>query len=289
MPARSASNEVWVGPGIVLRINPSGEVGRLAREARLAARLHPDVRYPEVLDGGVVEVPDGAVEYAVTRRVAGRPLAWAWAGMSREEREAAVSAVLDALDHLHETPAEGLPTDADLDPPHQLPLGSLLRELEEARAGQPANALALLDEVVDWVRERYARVEPERTVVAHGDAHLENVLWDGEVTALLDLEWSRSTWREVDVETLLAFSAMPAGFVAEGVDVDAFGDVASWVRQRRPGWFAEDAVSERLALLHISRTSTLLPGSPATWDPADPADRRTHLRWALDHTGPLFA
>ena len=43
--------------------------------------------------------------------------------------------------------------------------------------------------------------------LAHGDPHLENVLWNGaHVTALLDLEWARPTWLHADLETLLAIS-----------------------------------------------------------------------------------
>ena len=273
--ASSQANEAWLGPGYVLRVNARGDIGRLQREAHIAASLPPEARHPGVLDWGT----DGEIEWSVVRRVQGIDLSRAWPDLDRRARERATRELAQALRALHGVNTADLPTDDDLKPPHTLPLERLLELVQRVRRrGVDAG---LMDDVERLVSAHWAAFDRANTGLVHGDPHLENVLWDGEhVSALIDLEWSRRSWLEVDLETILSFCDHPALFVSADYEALArasdYADVPRWLREEYPAWFAHPESSKRLTLLHVSRTLGLIIDSPTV-----PEVRLEHLRAVL--------
>lgn len=254
--AASYANEVWLGDELVLRINWR-EVGRLAREARIVTRLPADARYPEILALG----NDGEIEWMLTRRAPGIALGRAWNGMTTAHRERAIHELADGLAALHATPTDGIPD--DIRPPHTLPLATLLALVTET-ATDPDVAGAL----TEFIRDRWSAFDAAGYGLVHGDPHLENVLWDGDhVSAVFDLEWSRASWIECDLEILLSVADAPALFAAEDYDTtldpSAFVDVPRWLRAAQPAWFAHPRLLDRLEVLLVSRTlGVLADGGP---------------------------
>jgi len=274
----SYANEVWVGRDVVVRVNARGD-GSLRREAAVAARLPAAVRYPGIVAHGA----EDELEWMVTRRAAGIPLGAAWPSLDAARRERAIRELAGALGALHAAPAEGLPGDRDLEPPHVLPLDRLL-ELA-ARVAAAGVDPALVREVERFVRPRWDAFDGADLVLVHGDPHLENVLWDGEhVSAVLDLEWLRRSWPEVDLEILLSICSEPALFATIGEDAlspDQFAEVPRWLAGAAPAWFRHPRLRDRLDVLRVSRTLTCLEEAPAS------ALRITHLEELLAGGGPF--
>lgn len=281
--APSYANEVWVGDAVVLRINHTGLVGaapeRLLREAAIAARLPREARYPEILAVG----RDDDLAWIAVRRVPGRVLGRAWGTMRPAERERAIAELAEALSAVHATGAGALDDDA-LRPPHTLPLAPLLALNDEVVAG--GGDPGLHGELAALVRERWSAFDDDGRGLAHGDPHLENVLWDGEhVSALLDLEWSRPSWIACDLEILLAIADHPAVFVSADyehtVDPADYRDLPRWLRARQPAWFAHPRLIDRLEVLLVSRTLACISELPPL------ALRVDHLRAVLAGTSYL--
>ncbi len=272
--APSNANEAWLGPDFALRVNASGPIGRLQREASIAARLPPDALYPGVLACG----DNGEIEWIIVRLVQGVQLSRDWPKLDEPRREQATRELARALRALHSATAAGLPEDGELEPPHTLPLDRLLELL--ARVRQQGVDSSLLDDIERLIGNSWTAFDQANTGLVHGDPHLENVLWDGEhVSAVLDLEWSRRSWLEVDLETLLSFCAHPSLFVSADYEALAraadYAAVPRWLREAYPDWFAHPRSGERLALLHVSRTLGLLHDHPGA------EVRLEHLRAVL--------
>jgi hypothetical protein len=274
LPAPSNANEAWLGEGFALRVNYRGDLGRLAREAQLAACLPAAALYPGVLQYG----SDGTIEWLVTRRVRGIVLARAWPTMTAAQRRRAIEELAAALKALHAVDARGLPADGDLEPPHVLPLSPLVELLREVGLDPAFEA---------FVRARWDAFDDHNVGLVHGDPHLENVLWDGDrVSALLDLEWSRRSYLECDLETILSLCDHPWLVVAEDYEEQAraedYVDVPTWLRTVYPELFAHPRLHDRLAVLHISRIATL--GEDGELHPR----RRAQLHAVLDGTSFLW-
>lgn len=242
----SFSNEVWIGDTVVLRIDPRG-VGRLAREARIAARLSPAARYPEVLEVG----DDGEIEWMLSRRVHGLDLGRAWPALTTAQRERATHELVAALAAVHATPCDGLSD--DLRPPHTLPIERLIELIEAVIDDTAIAGLATHFAITRW-----SAFDGADRGLVHGDPHLENVLWDGEhVAALLDLEWSRPSWLHADLEILLALADAPARFASpdreHAVVTADYAELPRWLRAAAPQWFAHPRLIDRLELLALSR------------------------------------
>lgn len=274
--APSYANEAWVGTDVVVRINYRG-VGRLAREAAIAARLPREALHPGILDVG----DDGTLEWSLSPRVSGIELGRAWATLTAAERERATHELAAALAAVHATPCDGIAD--DIDPPHTLPLADLLDLVDDIAAARGHRPL--LDAVAAFVRDCWTAFDDRDRGLVHGDPHLENVLWDGtRVSALLDLEWSRPSWIHCDLETLLALAADPAPFASDetGVYAADYADVPRWLRAAYPAWFTHPRLLDRLDVLHASRTlgHLLEDDSPLRWQhlqslvDGDPAYRR---------------
>lgn len=283
-----AMNEAWLGDDFVLRVS-TGDPGTLAREATVAAALPAEARYPGVIAAGQAD----GFEWLISRRARGEQLSRVWHRLGRAERERAIAQLGEALRALHDTDADGLPGEEDLEPPHTLPLEPLL-ELIDAVHAQGGVEASLCRESAALVRERWPAFDRLGTGLVHGDPHLENVLWDGkDLTALLDLEWSRRSWLQVDLEILVSFCDHPWLFVARDYETrtaaEDYAGVPTWLSDADPAMFAHPRLVERLEVLHLSRTFGLLRSYPPLrpWDPADPRDRRTHVRAVLDGSSHL--
>lgn len=268
--ARGDANEVWLGDELVVRINDR-DPGRLAREAQIIARVAPEARVPAIVSAGA--------GWMVMRRAPGIDLGRAWGAMSDGERERAIGQLAEALAALHATPLAGIPD--GVEPPHTLPLAPLLALADQAIAA--GGDRALYEDAAAFVRERWDAFDLSERVLAHGDPHLENVLWDGrDVSALLDLEWARAGWRECDLEILLAIADHPALFAAAdyeaAIDPATYDPIALWLCRARPDWFAAPRLLDRLEVLHVSRTLGFLADAPAA------PVRVAHLRAVLAGT-----
>ena len=279
----SFANEVWIGDELVIRINHAGQIGgdpeRMLREAAIAARLPREARYPDVLDAG----RNGDLAWIVTRRAPGVALGRAWAAMRPTEHERAIVELAEALDALHGVDIGAL--DAfDLEPPHTLPLGPLLALIDAviADGADPG----LLGDVAALVRARWDAFDDTGRGLVHGDPHFENAMWDGaQLSALLDLEWSRRSWLACDLEILLAIADHPATFAAADyahtVAATDYAAIPRWLAAARPGWFTDPRLLDRLEVLHVSRTLGALHEQPGS------ALRLGHLRAVLAGTSYL--
>lgn len=286
-PAASEANETWVGDELVVRVNWRGDIGRLRREAEIASAIPPEAKHPGVLAFG----DDGDIEWLVLRRVPGIVLSRAWPDMSEAQRRTAIEQLALAMDALHCSNVD-VDTPAWFAPPHTVPLDDLLALLAEATTPWDAELMA---EVADWIRARHFRLDDGSRDLVHGDPHFENVLWDGQqISALLDLEWSRRDVLECDIETLLSFFDHPWFFVAADYEHRArpedYANAAIWLRACMPDWFEASDLLDRLGVLHISRELSLLAEHPHTGprEPNDPRDRRNHLRAVLDGTSSVL-
>jgi aminoglycoside phosphotransferase (APT) family kinase protein len=276
--AASYANEVWIGRDVVVRVNARGD-GSLRREAAIAARVPAAVRYPAIVARGA----EADCDWMVTRRVAGIPLGAAWPSLDGARRERAIHELAGALLALHAAPAEGLPGDRDLAPPHVLPLDRLLELAAEVAALGVEEVL--VREVERFIGERWDAFDDAELVLVHGDPHLENVLWDGEhVSAVLDLEWSRRSYVEVDLEILLSICSEPALFATIEEDAlapEQFADVPRWLADAAPAWFRHPRLADRLDVLRLSRTLGCFEEAPRS------ALRIAHLREIIAGEGPF--
>ena len=289
----SYANEVWIGDEVVVRVNhpalPGFAPDRLLREAQIAARVAPEVRYPAIVAAGAD--PRDALAWIVARRAPGVQLGRAWPALSPAARERATRDLAAALTALHATPLTGLPALAQ-QPPHTLPLAEILALIDQRI--DDGHDRGLLGEIAAFARACWPAFADAPRCLAHGDPHLENVLWDGTgVSALLDLEWSQAAWLECDLEILLAVAAHPALFAAAdyeaALDPAEYTDIPRWLAAACPAWFAPPRLVDRLELLLVSRTLGTLEGVAPTARAHDPALalRFDHLRDVLEGTSYL--
>lgn len=218
-PVDSDSNDVWLVDDarrgqVVLRIGWRGDLARMDRESVVARHLPESVPCPEVLDHGNLTARGVPLTYAVSRRMAGRPLSEAWTSLNTKERDSALRQYSQALCALNEwapppevaelvTARPGLARSrtagrtltaligADIVP---LPVERGLALAEHA-SGLPGADTGLLAEAVTVVEELRALEpvvdDPARHGLVHGDAHMLNLWWHEEVLTLMDWEWVR--------------------------------------------------------------------------------------------------
>lgn len=223
-PLASDSNDVWRIGELILRVCWRGDRARLTREALVLAHLPDQVPHAPLVDSGAVD----DLTWMLTRRLPGtvagdradlRPLGTALAALHAWDPPPEVRAVLTP------DPTEGAPS-ADgpvlSDAEAALLVGSRLNALPVDRALRlvaPATRLANLDPdlvvrlgaQLERLRPLDAVARPEEGVVVHGDAHLDNVLWDGDrLVALLDLEWARLGPPDLELQPLLLLAGPDA-------------------------------------------------------------------------------
>ena len=267
--ASSVTNEVWLTPTHVVRVNRS-HTNRLLREAIIAEALPPAVGYPRVVAHG-----HGAGEdWLVAERVPGTPLAHRWPDLSTSERHSAVTQLAKRLVALHSTPAPlDLPpivgTPQLLEVGTEDPTGPVIAALEQAARLEHVDPL-MLHEAVELVQAAAPALHPfMATTLVHGDVTFENVLWhDGEVTALLDVEWSRPGPSDLDLDIVLRCCAYPKLHVAEAyesrTDAADYVEVPGWLAESYPRLFAYPKQRDRLRVFAVAYEVRELLAFPPT-------------------------
>jgi aminoglycoside phosphotransferase (APT) family kinase protein len=254
--ASSVTNEVWLSPDYVIRVNRQPNQ-RLRREAFLGPILPASVNYPEVVAyGGQL-----GADWLIMARQPGIVLSRAWPAMTVDERRAATSQFAAILRHLHQvdTPAE-LP---EIDTP-QLVGGTgfnavdpLLSALDRAAALPHVDGF-VIEQLRQVVLDTSWSIEPYVTdKLVHGDLHFENVLWDGErITALLDFEWCHGAPPEVDLDIFFRFCAYPFLHVAEDYEhmtrAEDYAAIPYWLAEDYPALFAVPNLFERMQIYCIA-------------------------------------
>jgi hygromycin-B 7''-O-kinase len=267
--ASSVTNEVWLTPNHVVRVNRSHD-NRLAREAIIAAALPEAVGYPCIVAHGGRNGED----WLVAKRVPGSPLAHRWPDLSREDRRRAIGQLATRLAAVHATkaPAE-LPAIAGT--PQLLEVGSfdptppLIAALEQAVRLPHVDPL-VIREAIDLVQRVGVALQPfTASTLVHGDVTFENVLWhDGEVTALLDVEWARRGPRDLDLDIVLRCCAYPQLHVAEAFEsrthAEDYEDVPGWLAEDYPGLFSFPGQIDRMRVYSIAYDVRDLLATPPT-------------------------
>jgi hygromycin-B 7''-O-kinase len=252
-PAESFSNAVWLTRDHAIHYHIIGPPGRLAHEARVAARLPPEALYPAVLAVG----RDDDHDWLVTKRVPGVALSEAWPWMAPGDRRSAIHQAARALRALHRAPA------TDLVPPclqrgePVLIRTALLARLQTLGLPLPPNLLLA------------AAAAPSS--MAHGDFSFNQILWhEGRVTALLDLEMSHAETADWDLGTFLAFCHDPVRMVPTHLEPHSrpqdYRDAPTWLREAYPELFASPILPARLTLQALVLRSTELLTHPDRWE-----------------------
>lgn len=255
--ASSVTNEVWLTPTHVVRVNRRPD-NRLAREAALAAALPPAVGYPTIIATGAEH--DG--DWLVVRRVRGTPLAHRWPDLDQTDRRSAVQQLARRLAAVHATKApEDLPP--MIRTPHLLEVGTaapaapVLAALEQAASLKHIDPI-IISEAIDLMRELAPVLQPfVADTLVHGDVTFENILWDSrEVTALLDLEWSRPGPKDLDLDIILRCCAHPELHVAAKhvtrTRAEDYRSVPAWLAEDYPQLFDAPSWIDRLRVYSIA-------------------------------------
>ncbi|MBM9463394.1 phosphotransferase [Aeromicrobium sp. YIM 150415] len=194
--ANGYSNATWVGDGIAVRI--AHAPADLAREVALVRALPPGVGHPEILGEGTAE----GHGWIVTKEVRGQNLHDAWPALTPAEQRQAIRGLWTRTQIVHDASSSLRP----LVTSHG---GFVPASLDDAMAAAERADIALglsdrqRSRLHDLV-EGYFRVAPlvDQTV-NHGDLALMNALWDGEVVALLDVEFAVLGPVEIDLCRLM--------------------------------------------------------------------------------------
>jgi aminoglycoside phosphotransferase (APT) family kinase protein len=280
--AYSNSNDVWVGAEHVVRAHGMGPPGRIANEWEAAARVPPEVLYPDVVATGWTDGSD----WMIVRRIAGVPLANVWPDLSASDRRRAIHEVAATLVALHSVDPTGLR-------PPCLFWGTPYID-RPSMVGATVDALrrwegddALRDELLSKVAAWSDAVGDGADVTVHGDFHLQNVLWDGRVTAMIDLEWARPHARDLDIVEFIGFCADPRSAVAEELEdvstPEMYADAPGWLHEAYPALFAHPRLRDRLRLYDVAFYAQGLHHADADFRAG--AERR--LRAIADGDGPV--
>lgn len=264
--ASSVTNEVWLTATHAVRVNRHPD-HRLYREAMVADALPPEVGYPTVVAHG-----RNGEDWIVLERVPGEPLAHHWPRLTEDERMCAVTQLAVRLAMLHRTKAP-----PDLPPvehaPQLLevgaadPTGPLVDALHRAMRLDNVDAVMLTDAADMVTRLAPALVPFESDTLVHGDVTFENVLWhDGEISALLDMEWAQPGPRDLDLDILLRCSAHPQLHVADAFVDDTHTEdyemVPRWLAHEYPALFEARDQLDRLRVFSIAYDVRDLLASP---------------------------
>lgn len=263
--ADSLTNEVWMSPDHVVRVNRSPD-RRLAREAKLIATLPPEVLAPTVVDAGT----GPGWDWMITERVRGSVLSRVWVALDPEDQRRAVSELMAAVRALHAVPSSAEPEELVSTPPHPISgpdpafhvVGLIEKAAELSHVPPP-----LIERLIHLAERAGPHVDPWPTAaMVHGDLHFENVMWDDGITALLDFEWSRPGPRDLDLDVLGRFCSEPEAHVAadyhdEAVHSD-YDKVLAWVADDYPELI--DGSAARLPLYAIAFDVRCLLEHPPT-------------------------
>ncbi len=273
-PLRSVTNEVWLSDEYLIRLNRRQDC-RLQKEMAIAGLLPPALGYPEaVVYGGE---PGG--DWLILRRPRGRVLSQAWPHLAAPQRRLAIQHLAHLLQTVHSLPAPAALPEID-DPPL---LASVDLESPTARLVEAIGQLTalpnidggLMTDTLALVRDLTLSLEPFRaTTMVHGDAHFDNLMWDGNrVHTLLDWKWARPASPDLDLDVILRFCAHPNAFVEEAQRYHAtpaeYAEVPWQLAEAYPELFAHPRQFDRMrvyALAYDVRELLLYP-------PPVPVDR----------------
>ncbi|MCU1344778.1 MAG: aminoglycoside phosphotransferase [Acidimicrobiia bacterium] len=252
----SARNEVWLAGDVVVRVATSMQSTRLSHEAVILRVMPPEVPHPRLICTGRADFG----EWSVMERMPGTTLSRMWPDMPQWQRRHAIHRLGTALQRLHRIDASELRPSfqsADsLECPHQLPVARLNRCIERARAlpGMDAGLMRAIEQMASSAPEVLGT---EPSTLVHGDFHLENVLaFEGGVRALIDFEFSRPGWPEIDLEVLLRFCEAPelhaSADYARRIERQDFRPVVSWLHDAYPELFSHPRVIERVNLCSLA-------------------------------------
>lgn len=277
-PASSTTNEVWLTPDVVVRVNRDVSP-RLRREAALLDWLPAELRPARVVASG----HGSGFDWLIVERLAGGPLSRAWPTMDTTQRRTAIEQLCDLLAVLHATPAP--PGLAVARSPQLVEGDGPSRLVDAARAARhldhvPASLIGLVAEAID--RHGPALDTNPRTTLIHGDLVFENLLWDGSTLTLLDFEWARPGPPDLDLDVLLRCCGLPdlhvASDYADRTRAADYAAVPGWIRHAYPELFATPHLGSRLVCyaLGFDLRQVLLdpPQVPFTKLPQDHALRR---------------
>lgn len=268
--ADSVTNEVWLTPHHVVRVNRDAGF-RLHREAVLSHALPREVGYPTLVQHG----GDVGDDWLVMERRPGIPLSRAWPTMTIEHRREAVGQIAERLKAVHATRCprlDGLndiPQLLDSAPAGAAAVARLVAAFEKL-AAHPMIDSGLMRAAVDHVIEHAAALDPfDGDTVVHGDLTFENVLWDGEeVTALLDFEYARPGPPDLDLDVLLRFVSMPELHVAADYEdqtrAEDYHEVPWWLAEDYPELFEHPRQFERVRLYSLAWDAKELLEYPPT-------------------------
>jgi len=281
--ASSVTNEVWLTPTHAVRVNRHRD-SRLYREARIAEVLPPEVGYPKVVANGSASGEDWLVQV----RQPGQPLAHVWPRLDASQREQAVHGLAERLAVLHRTPVPaGLPP---MERAPQLlevgtadPTAPLLDALRQASDLDHIDPMLFVD-ATEMVMRLAPTLQPFASdTFVHGDVTFENVLWhDGQITALLDLEWARPGPRDLDLDILLRCAAFPDLHVADAyvaqTRAEDYADVPWWLGEAYPTLFDYPNQIDRVRVYSIAYDVQDLLASPPQVSPRDLPERHAYHR-----------
>jgi len=256
-PLRSVTNEVWLSDEYLIRLNRRQD-GRLQKEMAIGGLLPPALNYPEAVAYG----GDPGGDWLILRRPRGRVLSQAWPHLAAPQRNLAIQHLAYLLQTVHSLPAPAELPEID-DPPL---LVSVDLESPTARLVDALGHLSplpnidrgLMTEALGLVRDLTLSLEPFRAnTMVHGDAHFENLLWDGnKVHTLLDWKWARPAPPDVDLDVLLRFCAHPHAFVADAhrhhATADEYADVPWQFADAYPALFDNPRQFDRMRVYSIA-------------------------------------
>ncbi|MGE0307064.1 MAG: phosphotransferase family protein [Acidimicrobiia bacterium] len=252
----SARNEVWLTDQHVVRIASSVSAQRLTHEAQVVGMLPADVPHPGILASGRA----GFGEWSVLPRIHSAPLAHLWPDLNDAQRFGAVLSIARALRAIHSIDASSLHppflSPGSLECSHQLPVPRLMNVLDRLRGDKRIDRGLLTSAELLALRADDV-LGPMPSTLVHGDFHLENVLFgQGFVRAVVDFEFARASWPEIDLEVLLRFCDEPQLHVssndARRMHRDDFKPVVTWLREGYPELFEHPKLVERVNLCSLS-------------------------------------
>ena len=137
--------------------------------------------------------------------------------------------------------------------------------------------------------ELVARLAPavvpfESDTLVHGDVTFENVLWhEGEVTALLDVEWARPGPSDLDLDILLRCARLPraprrARSTSSRTHAADYAEVPWWLGKAYPALFEYPRQIDRVRVYSIAYDVRELLAYPPEVAPRHLPDRHAYHR-----------
>jgi aminoglycoside phosphotransferase (APT) family kinase protein len=256
------TNKVWLTPDHAVRIS-SGRFRDSFRHEYAVARLIGDqVRIPEIVANG-----DGnGSEWMISVRVPGRSLLHSWTAMQQEERQDAVHQLAASLSKLHSVEfPDGFSNpwlsdsvidksktqDAYLIEPRHFRV--ITDDLREKKLLDDA----LLNDAEQYLTDRLVLFNDDQHVLIHGDAHFNNMIWDGSHLTLLDLEVVTTASRERELQAIIDFTRQPEMVYGRNETPDVHKrdveNILHWLREAYPALFAVKNIVERLDVYSLVR------------------------------------